>query len=675
MSRWPNNFTERKVIMEGQLCLKSLNDICSMFSHEEHGVTDSNNCPFVQNRTSQKDNLKVFYIPSFQRGYRWTHLQVEQLVQDLVAFHKDSSKTVKEWYCLQPLVVVRGEGETNKGRCVVIDGQQRLTTLYLILKFLGVDEPYSIEYETREGTNGFLKEIDKVNDAKCQQNPDFFCIHKAWETIRKQLGSCSDKKCLSDTILSRAKVIWYETKGNPYDEFSRLNSGKISLSNAELIKALLLKESLHDGKRQLSQLEAAREWDYMEQMLQDDDFWCFINPSPNDKRFNATRLDFVFEMVLRMDGEKNKFIQAYAQTRKTKNGPQTEDGQNVKLLEELEKNPYFIFGVFQDYCATPDGAIAIWSAVQGVFRRIHSWYADRNLFHRVGYLMNRKGKTSEDKFCALANWLSQATTKTKPEFKAELDSAINVNDLLDKLDTFEYEKNNDELNNILLLFNIAIIMCQRQEESRYPFREHISAAWTLEHIHAKSERSLEASDFNRIASWLSVDLTQKQTDQDKVIALNERFRSFEGQRQWGIGSLQIDSVRTEGENVEWHFSDGKNLHTIGNLALLGHRANSSFNNSLFSEKREILVQWQEREVRNDNRDKGKVKRFTDSGFDKVEFVPMATIKAFFKQFSQEITLPFLWTEKDAENYVTAIRETLKSEFSSKNAHDSSGKGV
>jgi antitoxin component of RelBE/YafQ-DinJ toxin-antitoxin module len=165
-----------------------------------------------------------------------------------------------------------------------------------------------------------------------------------------------------------------------------------------------------------------------------------------------------------------------------------------------------------------------------------------------------------------------------------------------------------------------------------------------------------------------------------VLALNERFRSFEGQRQWGIGSLQI---RTEGEgqNVEWHFLDGKNLNTIGNLALLGHRANSSFNNSLFSEKREILVQWQERELRNDNRDKGidegdnEVKRFKDSGFDKVEFVPTATIKAFFKQFSQEITLPFLWTEKDAENYVTAIRETLKSKFSLKNAHDSSEKGV
>ena len=672
--------------MEGQLCLKSLNDICSMFSHEEYVETESNNCPFVQDRNSQKDNLEGFYIPSFQRGYRWTPLQVEQLVRDLVNFHKDSNKAAHEWYCLQPLVVVQGEEDKNKDCWVVLDGQQRLTTLYLILKFLGIDEPYSIEYETREGTNVFLKEIHKVNDEKRQRNPDFFCINEAWKTIGKRLKSFSEdeKKSLLNTIISRAKVIWYETKGNPYDEFSRLNSGKISLSNAELIKALLLKETLRDGKRQLSQLEAAREWDAMEQMLHDDDFWCFINPSPNDKRFNATRLDFVFEMVLWMNEGGNEFVKAYVEKHKTANGTQTVARQNVKLFEALEKNPYFIFGVFQDCCETADGAIKIWDAVQGVFRRIHSWYADQNLFHRVGYLMNRKGKTSEDKFSDLAKWLSDATTMTKPELKTQFDETIDVKGLLKKLDTFEYGKNNNELNDVLLLFNIAIIMRQRQEQSRYPFREHISATWTLEHIHAKSERSLEDSDIDRIASWLSVDLTQKCTTQEKVKALNERFRSFERQRQWGVGSLKIvsDGTKGNGQNGEWHFLDGKNLHAIGNLALLGHKANSRFNNSLFCEKREILVQWQKSELGNDNREKKSIddgdneaKKFKDSGFDKVEFVPTATIKAFFKEFSQEITLPFLWTEKDAENYVTAIRKTLESEFSLENAHDSSKKGV
>ena len=202
MSRWFNNLMERKVIMEGQLCLKSLNDICSMFSHEEHVVTDSNNCPFVQNRISQKDNLEGFYIPSFQRGYRWTTLEVKQLVQDLVDFHRDSKETIQDWYCLQPLVV-RGD----KNRWVVIDGQQRLTTLFLIIKVLRGNPGYSIEYETRVGCSEFLKDIE---ESKAEENADYHYIFEAWKTIKSLIpGDQEDRESLCETILNRAKVIWY----------------------------------------------------------------------------------------------------------------------------------------------------------------------------------------------------------------------------------------------------------------------------------------------------------------------------------------------------------------------------------------------------------------------------------------------------------------------------------
>ena len=89
---------------------------------------------------------------------------------------------------------------------------------------------------------------------------------------------------------------------------------------------------------------------------------------------------------------------------------------------------------------------------------------------------------------------------------------------------------------------------------------------------------------------------------------------------------------------------------IRNLALLGHKANASFNNSLFFEKRETLSRWE----------KGERENLEKSGFDKVEFVPVATKMVFFKHFSQGITLPFAWTEADADDYVNTIVETLKS---------------
>lgn len=103
-----------------------------------------------------------FKIPSYQRGYKWRKAQVEQLLKDLYE-HYQSNNT---FYCLQPLVVKK-ENDYYK----VIDGQQRLTTIYMILKYLGVSKPYELSYESREKSKEFLENIDKdVNS----ENIDFY---------------------------------------------------------------------------------------------------------------------------------------------------------------------------------------------------------------------------------------------------------------------------------------------------------------------------------------------------------------------------------------------------------------------------------------------------------------------------------------------------------------------
>ncbi len=59
-----------------------------------------------------------FYIPSYQRGYRWSETEVVRLLDDIY-------QNGKKNYCLQPVVVRKKED-----RYELIDGQQRLTTLY-----------------------------------------------------------------------------------------------------------------------------------------------------------------------------------------------------------------------------------------------------------------------------------------------------------------------------------------------------------------------------------------------------------------------------------------------------------------------------------------------------------------------------------------------------------------
>ena len=96
---------------------------------------------------------KDFFIPSYQRGYRWKKRQVIDLLDDIIEFQK-KDKEKGEFYCLQPIVVTEKENKTWE----VIDGQQRLTTLYIILSYLedarkimfSSFEKFSISYETRE---------------------------------------------------------------------------------------------------------------------------------------------------------------------------------------------------------------------------------------------------------------------------------------------------------------------------------------------------------------------------------------------------------------------------------------------------------------------------------------------------------------------------------------------
>lgn len=87
-----------------------------------------------------------FFIPSYQRGYRWTEQQVKDLLNDIKEFIDNGTNNI---YCIQPLVVKeRDQDILSKikkansidevkqfllGSWEVIDGQQRLTTIKIIL--------------------------------------------------------------------------------------------------------------------------------------------------------------------------------------------------------------------------------------------------------------------------------------------------------------------------------------------------------------------------------------------------------------------------------------------------------------------------------------------------------------------------------------------------------------
>ena len=101
----------------------------------------------------------TFNVPSYQRGYRWGEEEVRRLLTDIYDIFDAKSQTARN-YCLQPIVVRRSEDRFD-----LIDGQQRLTTLYLIYKYMSIvsggfivkSPRFSLMYETRKKSADMLR--------------------------------------------------------------------------------------------------------------------------------------------------------------------------------------------------------------------------------------------------------------------------------------------------------------------------------------------------------------------------------------------------------------------------------------------------------------------------------------------------------------------------------------
>ena len=245
----------------------------------------------------------LFSIPHYQRGYRWTEKEVEALLNDLLAFAK--SDTREESYCLQPLVLQ----EMVDGQLRVVDGQQRLTTLAIILQSLGVETHWDIRYTAEGGRQ--LKDLLTKNPGKTIN--DYF-RSRAMAKVGQWLAEDSSRTESLRSVLQgeggkRVVFLRYDLPKNEAPEvdkdeghgaFQRLNAGKTVLTSSELIRALYMEagNGLDDGEK----ADIAKEWDLIESAMADESFWSIWNNS----RFRdvPTRMDFLFSVVLNVDSEK-----------------------------------------------------------------------------------------------------------------------------------------------------------------------------------------------------------------------------------------------------------------------------------------------------------------------------------------------------------------------------------
>ena len=144
-------------------------------------------------RTVNELLTEAYFIPEYQRGYRWTETQVTDLLNDIYEFYNKGTQD-GGFYCLQPIVIKKGVQQDTWN---IVDGQQRLTTIILLTKYInemwrGKDKlPIpKITYQTRENTQQFLDtlEIDddgNVNAERKDENRDFYHIIQAYFAIHQ----------------------------------------------------------------------------------------------------------------------------------------------------------------------------------------------------------------------------------------------------------------------------------------------------------------------------------------------------------------------------------------------------------------------------------------------------------------------------------------------------------
>ena len=505
-----------------------------------------------------------FRIPSYQRGYRWERKQIEQLLNDLAEFSQslrlakvqdrnnelsnkknpsgqqkpvDNERNIG-YYCLQPLAITEQDGCLD-----VIDGQQRLTTIYLILCCLSdmgntklpynpneslSDGLYKLSYKSRRD-DFFQQKLFANQTSQSTDNIDFYFMTKAYEIIKEWFtchSSCQSEVlklllpdeyihkdetegCSSNdedeynSLLHDVRFIWYKTPAqSSIQTFNNLNYGKIGLTASELVKALLFEcDRFEFSKRDIEKANAftrSTKWTSMEESLQDKFFWGMLAPEHESKDLH---LELILSFVATDIDNKQKYSIAEGWNREDADWAFNIFSKAIadNALKDNKGN---------DLKSTNQRVDFLWNEIQKIYTVFRNWFDDRTLYHRIGlyiflavHYLNIKHEDVIREFYEL--YVSNLKCDFSKELQKKIGDAVRIMTTTKdsktdasgntieitrrkKLDEIKYGEDDDAIRKILLLFNVEVTLQNSQNESRFPF--HLASKTkfnlnSLEHIH------------------------------------------------------------------------------------------------------------------------------------------------------------------------------------------------
>ena len=621
-----------------------------------------------------------FFIPDYQRGYRWTSQQVEELLQDLLIF-AIKEKNTGAYYCLQPLVV---RNDTTHNLFEVIDGQQRLTTLKILLHYLkqrhekngSMEEEwnilnlniYEIIYETREKSNDFLERLGHESDKIGMLEPiDFHFMRKAYKTIDDWFGAKNDFKgkgapyicgCFGEKKTSGWKYIedclvnlpsdqyptvqflWYEVEENEdsIGLFNRLNTGMLRLTDAELIKGLFLLRSNMSDNADLQveeQIKMAVQWERIENSLHNDGFWSFLTPCGYDV---PNRIDLLFELI---------YYKALLS-----NGVEPKDIE--QHLQEKQRHAVFNYynNIFNGEGIQRQKIVAEkWEEISQTFSFLEDWYWDPEIYNLIGFLCHTQTAKLPVIFCefcklkegrkdrkAFVDYIKGLVCghfeKVKITYSEEESARNYYIDL-------SYKTNKRQVYDLLLLLNVdhmnkrtlvSNLKPGERELCKFPFAV-MAGKWDIEHVDSQTANTLaDAKDRKEWVDIAKEDLICRLQPEKYADIFNQSVdlkndRDFEGLVRKVQAAAEEELCGTEDEGKD----------NIRNLVLLDATTNRSYQNALYVSKRKKIIK---------RREEG-------------QYVPETTSYVFFKLFEENAMSKWHWGRSDMQMYANYIVQQLK----------------
>ena len=561
--------------------------------------------------------LKVdekFVIPAYQRGYKWKIKDIEQLLNDISAFQTHGDDEV--FYCLQNITLVKNGKNFN-----VVDGQQRLTTLSLIMAYLGKmgGGNNKLEYNIRKETEKFLNDYvysqklnefcnNKLNnDGKLSEwndlgvtddfnYQDIFYLYNAYLTIHRWFETNKeDEKDLEDKILNRVKLIVNLPQINSTQEFElfdNLNGKRVSLDGADLIRAMIITrvarkevEDLYDFSKHVVMLNESRVKNGL--TLDDINNWWRIPERQNYfgvfvRNINSKGENIIFdERKYPIDILYKLFIQT----------SKAETCLNI----EKEEFPKEGSGTIKlKFFENSENLVDVFSQILDIQRLIEYWYEDAELYHLVRYAAIYLKKT----FYELTNlWMNNNRNTFINELKKEINKnefislALQTKDENDKILTEDqlnfnenwYDGDNTDMMPIMVLLDIIRILSSKS--SKFPIANldpshFVAVKEDKEHIFPQtpldSNYSIDTLNYYIDVAYDCGYNALDKTRVDKTIKkYKEQILKHDSFREWFNKKLTTDIVP---------------INSLGNVCLLQDSVNRSYGNDFFAKKHFDIMQ-------------------------------------------------------------------------------------